>query len=109
MSEREIRQQLEEYCEELEVRAELGRRLLRKALLPAALGATLVLAAACEATPIALPYMGPQPDGLILDRGIDGPVDLKPAPDAGVDAPRPDAAADASVDLGDAGADAQGD
>ena len=114
MTEREVRRLLAAHLEELDDRAapteheEQGR--LRKVLLPAALGASMLLTAACEATPIALPYMGPMPDGYFLDRGVDGPPDLGPdaAPDAKADA-EADAPGDAGLDLRDANAaDGQG-
>ena len=89
MTERDVRAQLAAYLEELDDRAappapeEPGT--LRKVLLPAALGASMLLTAACEATPIALPYMGPMPDGYFWDYRVDGPLEqgTEAAPDQG--------------------------
>jgi hypothetical protein len=90
MTEREMRAALQSYCEELDAeRTRLSSRSgWRKVLLPAALGAGLLAGACSDPEPIALPYLGPMPDGRWRDQRVDRALDRTRAPDAGIDQPR---------------------
>ncbi len=86
MTEKQMRDTLAELCAEIDQRNPgiVRGRLFRSIVLPAALSTGLAFSAGCEATPIELPYMGPLPDGLLLDLPPrDLGLDL--APDAGAD------------------------
>ena len=102
MTERTIRKRLAAYLEQLDHRADpaegKGSGRLRKVLLPAALGVSMLLTAGCNDEGPLPAYMGPPIDGFTQDVRKDGPPDQgsEVAPDQGA----ADVGADAAQDAG---------